>query len=1323
MKSFFTLFSFPAVLLSNSFLLSLVALSTTTFAANTLPQLLEKSIQAVPVIYKSSDKEKYKQYIVQFEDDSVTRKSRLLTVNKKSKKSLVNTLSQSSGITLINEHKKMLAQKRTGFISALKKKHSDAKILREYSSILNGVSVATELTTKQLKSLDNVKAVYPVRRYKRKLANALPIIDTQEAWTLLGGMENAGKGIKIAVIDSGIIQDHPMFDDTGITAPSSLPTDDYCHTTNTSFCNNKLIVARYYLPDFIDIADEGEYESPKGLSGHGSHVAGIATGRQVTATNGDTISGVAPGAYLMVYKALWGQDGEGSDIELIAAIEDAVNDGADVINNSWGGGSGNHPSTSLYQELYEELEANGVVIVTAAGNDGDRGSESISCPGCVEAGITVGATSTDLSTGLPITFSEQTLYATPSDNDAINSDISGKVGLATSDNLLGCNAWDSNELNGLIAVVTRGTCNFEVKADFAQDAGAIALIVVNNDVQANVTMSMGAATLPSVLVSKSDGQKLIQEFTHSPDITLTIASVLVATTDPFLQDWIADFSSMGPNGDDSFIKPDISAPGVGILSATSSEDSSSLGLDYTRLNGTSMATPVVAGSAALLKQYSPELSALEIKNVLINSSDSVVKNTTGERAATAFETGAGRLNIFNALNATTYAKQPNMVAKNCVIECYISNDLISFSDTDTTWTAVVKFDDESILGNILPSELTLSANDKVGSYSLSVNMPSSLDDDWYFGRVQWTSEQGQVLNQAVAISNHQTSSDLLQLSLNETSTTTLSIELNVTNVSTSEDLEIDLSIFGGAVFNDSLSVTGGNSYQVTNELDKQITVSANASTGTFEFSNESAPVQLDLANEVNGDGVTVIACELTACDEVLYDLAFDFKHFGQDFTSLSISENGFVVAGGDVPDESELFFNLSFPDIAAPNNIIAPFWTDFNLINHNEPDDEGGGEMIVGYYEVSGIEYIVLQWNKVKLYTDDNATPEALGVSSADVEFTFQLIMQENSENKWFRYIDIPEQPNFYSVGVENSLGTQGGTYWFDGEGKSSVASGDTLELTLSEADTVRLDIDVTQKASEQFSQDDNVTVAQGNTLYMNVLSNDVATGDDAVLTTTVGEITRISRLFTNDGEHELVKSTLKIVESPKNGLASITNSGLISYTANSDYIGADQLTYSVENDLGEISSSKANIEIVSGNAAPVIISSQIPTTINEGETVTFSVEAEDADSDLTYVWTIPSPLTSAGKTSSTIQATVGDLNTEQTVQVSVAVSDDETTVNESVSVTLIPAEVIAIENEGEKDKGFLGLSLNGYLQGLLILLLLSRRFVRFKHSVNVRQS
>lgn len=254
------------------------------------------------------------------------------------KAQLAQTQRTSALSQALTQQRLAIKQQQSSLMSKVKNLHPDAKVKRSYSKVANALAIETSLTAKQLSQLDGVAGVYPVRRYSTKLNSALPIIKASDAWQLVGGQEQAGRGVRIAVIDSGIVPNHPLFSGQGFTAPpaSSLPNNDYCRTSDASFCNNKLIVARYYKPSFVD-ASYGEFDSPLGLSGHGTHVAGIATGRQVNAPSGESISGVAPGAYLMVYKALWGQDGEGSDVNLVAALEDAVSDGADIINNSWGG--------------------------------------------------------------------------------------------------------------------------------------------------------------------------------------------------------------------------------------------------------------------------------------------------------------------------------------------------------------------------------------------------------------------------------------------------------------------------------------------------------------------------------------------------------------------------------------------------------------------------------------------------------------------------------------------------------------------------------------------------------------------------------------------------------------------------------------------------------------------------------------------------------------------------------------------------------------------------------------------------------------------------
>ena len=118
--------------------------------------------------------------------------------------------------------------------------------------------------------------------------------------------------------------------------------------------------------------DESEVDSPYDRDGHGVHVAGTAVGNPVVNAQGTELSGVAPGAYLMAYKALW-SDGSGSasgsTSGLIQALDDAVSDGADVINNSWGG-TASLSSFQLYSDVFARIEAAGVVLTTSAGNSG-----------------------------------------------------------------------------------------------------------------------------------------------------------------------------------------------------------------------------------------------------------------------------------------------------------------------------------------------------------------------------------------------------------------------------------------------------------------------------------------------------------------------------------------------------------------------------------------------------------------------------------------------------------------------------------------------------------------------------------------------------------------------------------------------------------------------------------------------------------------------------------------------------------------------------------------------------------------------------------------
>ena len=1291
-------------LVSKLSLLFVLASAASSYAAEQV-----NVVKAEPTRQKQLHNSKQEQaFILQLAAKSkVALKAELMQKNNLLSASSVSASSLQSQQQVILTQQQSVAKKLTAM-------SANSKVVRNYTGVANALAIETNLSVDELKQLNDVVGVYPVRRYQKKLANALPIINAPDAWELVGGMEQAGQGIRVAVIDSGIIPDHPLFADNGIQAPaaSTLPNDDYCRTTDASFCNNKLIVARYYMPSFVT-PSFGEHESPQGLSGHGTHVAGIATGRQVTATGGEVISGVAPGAYLMAYKALWGQDGEGTDIELIAALEDAVEDGADIINNSWGGSNGVDPINSLYNSIFQQIEATGVLLVTAAGNEGEdlQGNivpQSIACPGCVEAGITVGATTTDLAFGIPLTVGSDTYFAQPSDTFSLSSALSATATVAPADNTLGCSAWDE-AITGTIAVINRGTCTFEQKADFAEQAGAVAMIIVNNVSGANITMSMGSANLPSVMITQAEGAELTATLAQSPATNISIAANQSLGSSEQSQDWLGTFSSLGPNGDDSFIKPDMVAPGVSILSGTSPEDIATLGDDYARFNGTSMATPMVAGAAAILKQENPSYNAIELKNILVNSSDAVVLDRAGERAATAFETGAGRLNITNALATNVYATSPNMAQKQCVVNCSIDNSL-AFAGTGEaqTWTASVEFDNSAITGQVLPAQLVLSTAQPLQNFSVDVSVPAAMEEDWHFGRVRWTNDSGQVINQAIAVNNEQVNSALLQANVTDVDADTKMLTLNSQNLTSDPVLNVELQLTGGAEFvSSSLDVDNAGETNITTNTAQRIELDANVSSGNAVISSSSLPVTIDLT-ETN---VEPFLCDFDGdddgCDEVLIQYSFDFIHYGQQYSSLLLNDNGIVIAGNDLA-QSNLSINESLPNAGVPNNVIAPFWTDFDLTNPNLVGDTGGGEFYVGLLEVLGRNYMILQWNKVKLWMDESQgrTPAYWGVSNEDVEFTFQLILEENSENKWFRYLDIPEQPNFYSVGLENQTGTAGSTYWFDGAGESQVDSGDGLSISFADLGQLQVQVDIDRTDNGSFSSDDEFTVSEDTATNLNLVSNDLASSDFANLQVDVAGVSYIEQLYEGEAGVTLDTSSLSITAQAENGQVTILNDGLVAYTPAANFSGNDSFSYSISNSAGDTSSSTVAVNVVAVDDAPEITSLTGPDSIAAGASATFNVTATDIDSDnLSYTWDVPGQLTVNNFSSNELTVSAPNNLTQNTqVTIEVDVTDGTTTVSSSISVTLLAAENTGGDNNTGSDGGSSG----GGSLGFVILFMLA---------------
>ncbi len=514
-----------------------------------------------------------------------------------------------------------------------------------------------------------------------------------------------GEDIVIAVIDSGITPGHPSFADTApgkrpricrsswaskallgrwlcrrfkkrITHLYKAPQEWYgrCDAGEgfqASDCNNKLIGARFYMRGFqaqYDM-DDNELLSPRDADGHGTHIASIAAGNSVQASLGGTevatISGMAPRARIAVYKACWLRTGATRSTcamsDLQQAIEDAIADGAHVINYSIGTSEGG-PADPDAMALLTASEA-GVIPVVAGGNNGPL-SNSVESPGSAPWVLTVAAASRAgprYDDALRITapadavgdlsFREASFTPTLRQGGA----VSGRLVLADDGEPVATTAEASaddacqslvngDEFEGRIAVIRRGGCTFEDKIVRAGEAGAIAVVMFNNVPGATIAMSgtRGSVDIPAVMIGNTDGEALAARLRNDESVEVRLEKGLIATRSD-AGNVMASMSSRGANpAVPEVLKPDIAAPGVDILGAQTPDVANGVrGENYQYLSGTSMAVPHVAGVAALLREAHPQWSAAAIRSAMVTTARQDLFKEDGVTPADTFDAGGG----------------------------------------------------------------------------------------------------------------------------------------------------------------------------------------------------------------------------------------------------------------------------------------------------------------------------------------------------------------------------------------------------------------------------------------------------------------------------------------------------------------------------------------------------------------------------------------------------------------------------------------------------------------------------------------------------------
>jgi len=575
-------------------------------------------------------------------------------------------------------------------------------------TLINAIYVAAEPdAANRLKSIAGVSQVARLGRFHLNLDHAVQLIGVPAAWSLLGGTSNAGAGIKIGIIDTGITATHPAFQDPSLTPPSGFPICQVdfttaesspqwvdctaanpaigfplCSSVSCAFTNNKVIVARSYMP----LLNSGsaansrpDDNSPRDRVGHGTAVAMAAAGVTNTGPS-DTITGVAPKAFLGSYK-VFGSPGVNSFTSgdlIIRAIEDAFNDGMDIVSLSLGSPAFAGPLDSgkvcgavcdLEAYAVQQAVEQGMVVVVAAGNEAENGLlataalNTIDSPGDAPDAISVAATTNSHIWGNQLTVNGLGVYFGQfGDGPVATTAIAGQLGdVANVGDPQACTSPPAGTLNGLIALVARGTCTFLVKIQNLQTAGAAGAIIYNNPGDDTLLEPGGlnSTSMPAIFIGYDNGQTIRAFLSGHPQATVNIDPDLGAfnvTTG----NQVAPFSSHGPVLGTAAMKPDVAAVGVDLYLAGESYDPNGelyAANGYLVSQGTSFSAPQVAGVAALVKQANPNLSAIEVRSAVIDTAtQSLTENGT---AASVLAVGAGLVNAAFAMANTLIANPTN----------------------------------------------------------------------------------------------------------------------------------------------------------------------------------------------------------------------------------------------------------------------------------------------------------------------------------------------------------------------------------------------------------------------------------------------------------------------------------------------------------------------------------------------------------------------------------------------------------------------------------------------------------------------------------------
>ncbi|KAI0496972.1 hypothetical protein KFK09_023298 [Dendrobium nobile] len=571
-------------------------------------------------------------------------------------------------------------------------------LLYSYKNSINGFAATlSEHEAAKISEMEGVVSVFPSEgKSSLHTTRSWDFIETLEGFNGYNKdfiAENASYGddIIIGMLDSGIWPESKSFSDKGM-GPVSHRWKGVCEegeAFNSSNCNRKIIGARYYLKGYEfyygELNASYAYRSPRDHDGHGTHTASIAAGRPVSASflgsfAGGTARGGAPLARLAIYKVCWPIPGPNPnlqntcfDADMLAAIDDAVGDGVDILSISIGA-NGKPPEYAVDAIALGTLHAvkRGVVAVCSAGNSGPAAATVVNLAPWV---ITVAASSIDrefdapvlLGSGVAIMGQTVTPYNQKRRNPyslvyAGDAEVPNTPLNASGQCLP--NSLSTKKVKGKAVLCLRGAGLRVAKGMEVKRAGGAAMILGNGEANGD-EIPVDAHVLPASAVSSRHAIQILKYIDSDVKPTVLIGrsrTVVGISGAPAM----AAFSSRGPNRlEPNLLKPDITAPGLNILAAWS-EASSPTKLEddhrivkYNLMSGTSMACPHVSAMAALLKSAHPLWTSAAIRSAIMTTAsasdvegEAMVDDAGG--LADAMEFGTGHLR-------SSHASRPGLI--------------------------------------------------------------------------------------------------------------------------------------------------------------------------------------------------------------------------------------------------------------------------------------------------------------------------------------------------------------------------------------------------------------------------------------------------------------------------------------------------------------------------------------------------------------------------------------------------------------------------------------------------------------------------------------